>query len=53
MAKRIETAAEKKAIEQYDHKGKKRVNNPPVGLVDAEKIVDDRGIESLKILKMT
>ena len=23
----------KKQIEQYDHKGKKRVNNPPVGLV--------------------
>ena len=23
----------KKAIEQYDHKGKERVNNPPVGLV--------------------
>lgn len=27
---------EKKPIEQYDHKGKKRVNNPPVGLVDAQ-----------------
>lgn len=26
----------KKPIEQYDHKGKKRVNNPPVGLVDAK-----------------
>jgi len=25
--------AGKKPIEQYDHKGKKRVNNPPVGLV--------------------
>ncbi len=23
----------KKPIEQYNHKGKKRVNNPPVGLV--------------------
>lgn len=23
----------KKPIEQYDHRGKKRVNNPPVGLV--------------------
>lgn len=23
----------KRQIEQYDHKGKKRVNNPPVGLV--------------------
>jgi adenine-specific DNA-methyltransferase len=25
----------KKRIEQYEHKGKTRVNNPPVGLVDA------------------
>ncbi len=23
----------KRPIEQYEHKGKKRVNNPPVGLV--------------------
>ncbi len=35
MAKAKKTASQikKKAIEQYDHKGKKRVNNPPVGLV--------------------
>ncbi len=26
----------KKPIEQYDHKGKERVNNPPVGLVAPE-----------------
>jgi adenine-specific DNA-methyltransferase len=26
-------ATKKKPIEQYDHRGKKRVNNPPVGLV--------------------
>ncbi|MHB1157976.1 MAG: site-specific DNA-methyltransferase [Phycisphaerales bacterium] len=26
----------RKAIEQYDHKDKKRVNNPPVGLVNPE-----------------
>ncbi|MBU0567420.1 hypothetical protein KJ693_00470, partial [bacterium] len=26
----------KKPIEQYDHKGKERVNNPPVGLVTPE-----------------
>lgn len=26
----------KKPIEQYDHKEKKRVNNPPVGLVTPE-----------------
>jgi adenine-specific DNA-methyltransferase len=25
----------KRAVEQYEHKGKTRVNNPPVGLVDA------------------
>ena len=92
----------KKPIEQYDHKGKERVNNPPVGLVTphtdretgkkryaydphidpslqwagkaehtsfeiptislpfetgdhrriAVKIVDDRGIESLKIIEV-
>ncbi len=34
MAKRA--AAKKRNIEQYDHKGKKRVNNPPVGLVTPE-----------------
>lgn len=28
--------SDKKPIEQYDHKGKKRVNNPPVGLVTPE-----------------
>src|ERR1700732_376309 len=36
MARRKETPknkAKKRPIEQYDHKGKKRVNNPPVGLV--------------------
>lgn len=30
------TPNKKKPIEQYDHKGKKRVNNPPVGLVTLE-----------------
>lgn len=34
MAK--EKKSDKKPIEQYDHKGKKRVNNPPVGLVTPE-----------------
>jgi hypothetical protein len=29
-------AAAKRPIEQYDHKKKKRLNNPPVGLVTAE-----------------
>ena len=32
-AKKTSTTSKKKPIEQYDHKGKKRVNNPPVGLV--------------------
>jgi adenine-specific DNA-methyltransferase len=31
--KKTRSNAKKKPIEQYDHKGKKRVNNPPVGLV--------------------
>jgi adenine-specific DNA-methyltransferase len=30
------TKSKKKPIAQYDHKGKKRVNNPPVGLVTPE-----------------
>ena len=34
MARR--KTAKKKPIEQYDHKDKKRVNNPPVGLVTPE-----------------
>ena len=34
MAKKPRT--DKKPIEQYDHKGKKRTNNPPVSLVDAK-----------------
>ena len=34
MAKSTNT--KKKPIEQYDHKAKTRVNNPPVGLVDAK-----------------
>ena len=47
-----------KDITQYDHPDKKRKNNPPVGLVtpatdqDAGKIVDERGIESLKIVEV-
>lgn len=38
MAKRINKATKattQKPIEQYEHKDKQRVNNPPVGLVDA------------------
>ena len=30
------TTPDKKPIEQYEHKGKKRLNNPPVGLVTSE-----------------
>ncbi|MBW1701997.1 MAG: site-specific DNA-methyltransferase [Deltaproteobacteria bacterium] len=33
MAGKKKKSSRKKPIEQYDHKGKKRVNNPPVGLV--------------------
>jgi adenine-specific DNA-methyltransferase len=37
MARRnkLEAKPRKKPIEQYEHKGKERLNNPPVGLVDA------------------
>ncbi len=30
----------KKPIEQYEHKGKERVNNPPVGLVTPDTDID-------------
>ncbi len=33
--KKASTKNPQKPIEQYDHKGKKRLNNPPVGLVDS------------------
>jgi adenine-specific DNA-methyltransferase len=33
MAKRKSTTSSKRPIEQYDHKDKERINNPPVGLV--------------------
>ena len=36
MATRNDTITKKKPIEQYEHKGKERKNNPPVGLVDAK-----------------
>lgn len=65
MAKQAKT--NKRAIRNYTHQGKKRPNNPPVGLVTPEtdrdagkktyayaptlvKIVDDRGVESLKVI---
>ena len=49
MARRNDmTASKKRPVEQYDHKGKKRPNNPPVGLVDAE-IRRRRGQENLRL----
>ena len=33
MPRRNETNPKKRPIEQYEHKDKKRLNNPPVGLV--------------------
>jgi len=36
MAKHKLTKNSKRPIEQYDHKDKERVNNPPVGLVTPE-----------------
>ncbi|MCF6154144.1 MAG: site-specific DNA-methyltransferase [Candidatus Brocadia sp.] len=35
MARKKNTGSNSKPIEQYEHKDKKRLNNPPVGLVDA------------------
>ena len=36
MAKRTRKKVTKKPIDSYDHQGKKRANNPPVGLVTPE-----------------
>ena len=48
--------AAKKPIESYDHKNKKRANNPPVGLVAADKDPGKcsyrRGIESLRTVEV-
>ncbi|MDN3514617.1 MAG: site-specific DNA-methyltransferase [Candidatus Brocadia sp.] len=35
MARKRNTESNSKPIEQYEHKDKQRLNNPPVGLVDA------------------
>ena len=35
MARKRKAETSQKPIEQYDHKDKERLNNPPVGLVDA------------------
>jgi adenine-specific DNA-methyltransferase len=36
MPKKRKSSENKKPIEQYEHKGKQRVNNPRVGLVTPE-----------------
>ncbi|MCL4492925.1 MAG: site-specific DNA-methyltransferase [Nitrospirae bacterium] len=49
MAKRTKKSAGKtsqKPIEQYEHKDKQRLNNPPVGLVDAH--TDNGGLKKKK-----
>ena len=35
MARKRNTGSNSKSVEQYEHKDKQRLNNPPVGLVDA------------------
>lgn len=42
-AKKSTTGTSQKTIEQYEHKDKQRVNNPPVGLVDAH--TDNGGLK--------
>ncbi len=49
MAKKTKKSANKtsqKPIEQYEHKDKQRLNNPPVGLVDAH--TDNGGLKKKK-----
>lgn len=47
MAKRVHVGGStQKDIEQYDHKDKERLNNPPVGLVDAH--TDNGGLKKKK-----
>ncbi|MDP2682347.1 MAG: DNA methyltransferase [Deltaproteobacteria bacterium] len=46
MAGKRKTENTKKPIEQYEHKDKKRLNNPPVGLVDAH--TDNGGLRKKK-----
>ena len=45
---------DKKPIEQYEHTHEERLNNSPVapGRAVAVKIIDARGIESLKIIRL-
>ena len=46
MARKRKTEASQKPIEQYEHKDKQRLNNPPVGLVDAR--TDNGGLKKKK-----
>lgn len=46
MARKQPTESKQKPIEQYDHKDKQRLNNPPVGLVDAR--TDNGGMKKKK-----
>ncbi len=48
MARKKKADSNQLPIEQYEHKDKQRLNNPPVVAV---KIIDARGIESLKIIR--
>jgi adenine-specific DNA-methyltransferase len=38
----VDVSSDKKDIEQYQHKGKTRCNNPQVGIADAEIDTDDK-----------
>ena len=35
MARKKKSESNQQSIEQYEHKDKQRLNNPPVGLVDS------------------
>jgi len=47
MAGKRKTEPSQKPVEQYEHKDKERLNNPPVGLVDAR--TDNVGQKKKKI----
>ncbi|HLA50060.1 MAG TPA: hypothetical protein VJ000_02580 [Thermodesulfovibrionia bacterium] len=46
MARKRKMESIQKPIEQYEHKDKQRLNNPPVGLVDAR--TDNGGLRKRK-----
>src|SRR3990167_10625555 len=43
MARKKKSESNQQSIEQYEHKDKQRVNNPPVGLVDSH--TDNGGLK--------